>query len=279
MFNATIKPAQIEIVAKPGISFTQAYNVTNNSDSPLVVSTSVLPWHPVDNDGAITYQNISPNPNFQFSLSNADLRLGQTFVLRPREGRQLVLKIKTADNTELGDAYFTFFINQDQGGQLNSDNSGGQATARLGSHLLISTANTENPTSTLKVTEIKTSPRIVDVFFPKINILGTINNESDYFTKTTGKLTISSRGKIVTESELFPHNVLAHSSRNISCLTDNNPVPCTLNPPYWPGIYTATINNASTTFYVFPFSIILFVLLIGIFTYTLLSHFFNPGRH
>ena len=181
MYNVTLKPAQIEIVARPGISFTQAYDVINHSDSPLVVSTSVLPWHPVDNDGAITYQNVSPNPNFQFSLSNADLHLGQTFILRPRENRQLVLKIKTADNTELGDAYFTFFINQDPSGQLNSDNSGGQATARLGSHLLISTSNSENPTSTLKVTEIKTSPKIVDIFFPRINILGTINNESDYF--------------------------------------------------------------------------------------------------
>lgn len=269
-FNTTLKPAQVELVAKPGITLTQAYNVINNSNSPIVVSASVAKWNPTGTSGLVTYDGIDASPNFEFSLANSDLRLGQSFVLRPSENRQVVLKIKSTSATPSGDNYFTFFINQDLGGQLNSDSTGGQATGRIGSHLLISTSTTQSPVSTLKTKEITFSPRFTDIFFPKVSINALITNESDYFTKTTGKITVSHRGQIVTETELFPHNVLAHSDRSVACLSNNEPVPCILHPPFWPGIYTVTINNLSANFYVIPFSLIIFGIIVGSFVYSLI---------
>jgi len=269
-FNTTLKPAQVELIARPGITLTQAYNVINNSSSPLVVSASVLPWQPRGTDGAVSYEGVPTSPDFEFSLANSDLRLNQSFVLRPSENRQLVLKIKSTSATPQGDNYFTFFINQDLGGQLNSDSTGGQATGRLGSHLLISTSNTENPPSTLKTTSIKLSPRFTDIFFPRVSINGIISNESDYFAKTTGKITVTHRGQVVTQTELFPHNVLAHSDRSLACLSNNDPVPCVLHPPFWPGVYTVTINNQSANFYVLPFSLIIFGIFVGSFIYSLI---------
>ncbi|MFZ2152900.1 MAG: hypothetical protein WAV41_02470 [Microgenomates group bacterium] len=269
-FNTTIKPAQIEFVAQPSASFTQAYNVINNTDSPLLVNTSVLPWLPQGNDGSINYNNVPTNPHFEFSLNNSDLRLDQSFVLRPHENRQLVLKIKSLGSNPLGDSYFTFFINQDVSRQANIEGSGGQATARIGSHILISTSNTENPTSNLSTSKIFVSSKIVDIFYPPINITGLVTNSSDYFNKITGKLVITKNSQKITETELFPSNVLAHSSRQIACLSDDNPTTCTLSPPYWPGVYTVTINNLSTTFYVFPFSILIFCTILGGFIFSII---------
>lgn len=266
-FNLTLSPAQIEIVAKPGITLTQAFEIKNEGNSPLIVYASVLPWVASGNDGTIQYENVPSNPNFNFSLANADLKLGESFVLKPQENRQIVLKIKTATEALATDGYFTFFINQDQSSQLNSDITGGQATVRVGSNLLFSIANTENLTSKITPITIKTSAKILDVFFPKIIINGEVSNQTDYFSKINGRLTISKSDKIVTEGTLFPDNVLAHHSRQFNCLSENQPIICDFNPPYWPGKYTATISiegggSTSTNFYVFPFSIIIFLLFI-----------------
>lgn len=267
MFNLTLSPAQIEIVAKPGTTLTQAFEIKNDGNSPLIVNTSVLPWIASGNDGTIQYADVPTNPNFNFSIANADLKLGESFILKPQESRQIVLKIKTATEALATDGYFTFFINQDQSGQLNSDITGGQASARVGSNLLFSIANTENPVSKTTPNSIKTSAKFLDVFFPKIIISGEVKNQSNYFSKINGQLIISKSDKIIREGTLFPDNVLAHHSRQISCLSENLPIPCDLKPPYWPGKYTATISiegggSTSTNFYVFPFSIIIFLLII-----------------
>lgn len=275
--NLTISPAQTEVVIAPDITFTQAYSVTNDSDTSLVLSTSVLPWQPVGSDGSLTYTNISPSRYFEFSLNNADLHLGQSFVLAPRQTRQLVLKIKSSSVSPEGDSYFTFFINQDQSDRIGSDISGSGATARLGSHLLISTSSTENPPSRLTITSFQATPKFVDVFFPRVRLIAQVNNQSKFFTKTNGKLTITKNNRTVSETILFPDNVLAHSSRELSCLSNNEPVPCTLSPPFWPGVYQATIDldpslssqGYTTAFIAFPFSIIIFVLLISTFIYLL----------
>jgi hypothetical protein len=87
-FNLNILPAQTEFVLKPGISLTQAYQLTNNSEDNLYLRTEVLPWIPIGTDGNVSYDNIVSNPNISFSLNNADLKLNQAFILKPHESRQ-----------------------------------------------------------------------------------------------------------------------------------------------------------------------------------------------
>ena len=269
--DLTLKPAQIEMVAKPGAAFTQAYLVTNNSDSSLVLTSSVLPWLPVGADGSLTYDNVPANPDFSFTLANSDLRLGQSFLLRPGQSRQLVLKVKSDPNASLSDGYFTFFISEDMSNTLNPDGNLSAATGRLGSHLLISTADSENVSSQAAVTGLSVSPRLKDIFFPQLQIQAKITNRSAYFFKAAGQLTITKNNLIISELDLFPQNVLASASRSVSCNSGNLPVPCAINPPFWPGKYTATLTldpslaaaPASISFYVFPYSFLLLIVLIA----------------
>jgi hypothetical protein len=267
-FNLTIQPAQLELVVQPGATFTQAYQITNNSDNSLILTSSVLPWTPLGTLGNLTYDQVPDNPYFQFTLGNADLRLGQTFVLPPRASRQLVLKVTSLSQTPLQDSYFTFFISQENSDSLHLEDTQTASVARIGSHLLISSSPTENPSVQAKITSFSLHPRLKDIFFPKLRFEAQVTNQSGYFFKTSGKITVTKNNLVFTKLDLFPQNVLAQSSRSLSCnLDDQQPVDCTLTPPFWPGKYTAVLSldasassaSATLNFYVFPYTLLFII--------------------
>jgi len=270
--NLILKPAQTELISKPGVTITQAYNVINNSNSSIVLSTEVLPFAPLGDDGSVTYDNLTPNPKIQFSLGNSDLVLGQTFVLHPQENRQIVLKIKSDSSMPLSDAYYTFFINQDQSNKYTSDGSGSTTTGRLGSHLLLSFAKSEDQTSTFTINKFNSSPHLIDVVFPAVEFHTSVLNTSKYYAKAMGKITITKNDLILKEMAIFPHNVLSGNSRSLVCLDNNLPIPCRFSPPFWPGSYTATLTldptlggaTTSTTFFVFPYTLVLILALLSL---------------
>jgi len=265
--NLTIKPAQTELVAKPGVTITQAYTITNQSSTSVTLTTEVLPWVPVGTDGSVSYQT-TRSPSHQFSLSNSDLSLGQKFTLKPGENRQLVLKIKSTPDTPLADSYYTFFVSQDFFGESS-------ASARLGSHLLLSTSNSETINSDLSLSNFSVSPLFKDIFFPRLVFSAQIDNSSSHYAKPEGKLTITKNNLVIQELDIFPNNVLAHHSRDLMCNQNNEPVPCTLSPPFWPGAYTATIKlnstTVTTTFFVLPYSLLFASLIIGFLFYILIT--------
>ncbi|MDD4410234.1 MAG: hypothetical protein PHE32_00810 [Candidatus Shapirobacteria bacterium] len=266
-FNLSISPAQSEYVLKPGINLVQAYDIFNNSDSEITLNTEILPWIPSGTDGSVNYNQAVNNPNIDFSLANSDIKIGQPFTLAAHSKQQLVLKIKTNSNTDLSDNYYTFFVFQNQNAIESNDNFS-QATGKIGSHLLLTVSNVENPKVESAIQNFSISPKIKDVFFNSITINGQIKNNSDFFFKTNGKITITKNDKTIKEFELSPDNVLNHHSRNISCLNESS---CSLNPPLWPGHYKVSVvlNPAlntpplDTSFYVLPISPILFLLLIA----------------
>jgi len=90
-FDLTLKPAQIEITLKPGVIFTQAYEVANNSSQTLLLSTSIAPWTPADKLGHVTYLD-QTDSSLIFSLSNTDLKLGQDFLLNP--GQKTIMSLR-----------------------------------------------------------------------------------------------------------------------------------------------------------------------------------------
>ena len=167
-FNLTLKPAQTELVALPGSTIIQTYDVTNNSQQTLTLSTQVLPWVPVGDDGSVSYDQALPNSHLLFSLGNSDLILGQTFDLPPGQKRQLVLKIKSDTTVPLADNYLTFFINQTPA-FATADSSQASATGRIGSHLLISYSASDSPHSQFSLRHFIVSPRFRDIFFPPLN--------------------------------------------------------------------------------------------------------------
>jgi len=268
MFNLSISPPQLEVVLKPGATITQAYQVANNSDQTIFLDTSVKPWIPTDTTGSLTYKDIIPNANIHFSLSNADLRLGQTFKIPPHSHRQLVLKIKTDLNTPLRDSYHTFFISQANVGVafMQPINQ-----AQIGAHILISTSNIENPSINAHITDFLIKPRFKDSFFSPLTFEAQIDNLSDHLFKTQGTLIINKNNREIQNFDIFPHNTLAHHSRDLACILyfdqqkqPPQPAPCTLQPPFWPGRYTATLTlnlpdqttSESINFYIFPYTIL-----------------------
>ena len=261
-FNLTVKPGQTELVAIPGSTITQAYDVVNNGQENLILSTQVLPWVQKGTDGSVDYDQALPNPHLNFSLGNADLLLGQSFTLAPGQKRQLVLKIKSDSSTPQADTYHTFFVYQNQGFSP-SDTSQTVTSGRIGSHLLISYSLTENPHSQFSLSQFIVSPKIKDIFYQNLNFSAIANNNSPYYAKISGKLIISKNDQVIKQFDLFPDNVLSNGGRNISCLSDNHPIACSISPPFWPGAYKATLTldpslnapSASITFFVFPYTL------------------------
>jgi hypothetical protein len=266
VFNLSLSPPQIEFILRPGVNITQAYQVTNNSDQSITLNTKVLPFLPQGNNGSVTYSNLLSSPGISFSLNNADLKIGQPFTLKPQESRQLVLKISTSSQIQLADYYSTFFVYQNPSLSANATTLS-QTTGEIGSHILLSVSNTESPTTLGQVQKFSLTPKIKDVFFTPIKFSGQIQNQTNYFFKTSGKITISKNQKIVKELNLDSQNVLANYYRQFSC--QNQPV-CTLSPPLWPGYYTATLEfdsslnipPSSASFFVLPLSPVLFLGLI-----------------
>lgn len=265
MFNLTLSPPQIEFVLKPGITLTQAYQVTNNSDSSITLNTEVLPFLPQGDNGSVSYSSLLANPNIVFSLNNADLKLGQPFTLAPLESRQLVLKIKTSLDTELSDYYSTFFIYQSTELSANSS-SISQSIGKIGSHILLSVSNSESPKISSQIKKFTVSPAIKDVFFTPLTFSVNIKNNTNYFFKSYGKISILKNQKTIKQLNLEPQNVLANHQRSLIC---ENQTSCTLTPPLWPGKYIATLeldpslntSPVSFSFWVLPLSPIAFIIL------------------
>jgi len=269
MFNLSISPPQLEIILKPNTTITQAYQVTNNSDQTVFLDTSVKPWIPTDTTGSLTYQGIIPNPHIKFSLSNTDLKLSQTFKIPPHSHRQLVLKIKTDLNTPLHDSYYTFFVSQANIGVATYDKPINQA--QIGAHILISASDTDTPSANAHINHFFIKPVIKDSLFSHLTINAQIDNLSDHLFKTQGTLVINKNNQEIQKFDIYPHNTLAHHSRDLTCTLyfdqqkqPPQPAPCTLKPPFWPGKYTATLTlnlpnqttSESINFYIFPYAIL-----------------------
>jgi len=256
MYNLSISPPQTEIVIKPGASFTQAYQIENNSNQSVYLNTSVLEWLPTDNQSQIQYLD-QPNTYINFSLLNSDLKLGQNFLLSPNSKRQIILKVIVNKDSPQQDTYFTFFVNQVD--QTSTDNPG--ASGRLGAHLLISSSSNLSPQAKFSLKSLKTLPKIKDVFFTPLSFQIELDNPTLYFQKPIGQLVINKSGKEFKTLELDSQNVLANHSRQIYCL--DNPS-CSLKGPFWPGPYTASIvldNYTSTPqdFIILPLSPLAFI--------------------
>lgn len=276
--NLSFQPPILEIVARPGATITQAYSVTNHAQNTVSLRPEVLPFAPKGTDGSVTYDNLVPNPNLEFSLQNTDLALNQPFTLNPGETKQLVLKIKTLSDIPQTDSYYTFFLSQTDSGST-PDSTGSSALGRIGSHILLANSSTQDIDVSASISSLKIHPGIRDIFFTPLNLSAQVNNLSDHYFKTDGKMTVYKGGTVVKEFHLQPLNVLAQHSRTVQCAdADLKPVECRLNPPFWPGAYTVTLESnsasASTTFFVLPYSLLAISLFIGLCYFGLRSGLF-----
>lgn len=267
MTNLSIVPAKLEVQLKPGATYIQSYIVKNSGDQTITLNTSLNSWLPVGPDGNIKY--LDSSPDLVTSLSNTDIQFGQNFILNPKQSRQIVLKIQVPENTINGDRYFTLFFNQDDSASLSSNST---QLIRIGSHLLISISESETNISKFSINNFKTNTHFIDCFFGTIKFTGIINNPSNTFNKVDDSIIISKNNSVITKLPIFPDNILANHNRTLRCQNNNLPVDCQLQKPFWPGIYSASYADKSITFFVFPYSILLALLVIAVIIKTIIDN-------
>lgn len=263
-FNLSINPPQTEILIKPGNSFIQAYEITNNSNNTLLINPSVKPWIPLGIDGHVDYLHALPNPNIEFSLQNTDLALNKSFYLKPNEKKQLVLKVKLNTAAIEGDSYYTFFASQDLSSPDGLSQNHHSLFGSIGTHLLITSSNSELTPITASITNFQIGPQFKDFLFSTLNFSADVNNQSRFFFKTPLQITLTKNKTKINEVSVEPQNVLAYYPRHFTA---------TLKPPFWPGAYTATASlpsefgnvSASVNFYIFPYSFIITIVTFCIF--------------
>jgi len=221
-FSLSISPPLLEIMLQPDKSITQAYEVKNEGNQLLYLTAFISPFLPDPQTGKVLYEQNQPSilPQPQFSLNNANLNLGETFILQPNESQQLVLKIKASKNVAEKDYYATLFIAQSVTGRQLLNQTAAQFSGQIGSHLLITVSQAGEFDFIGRIAQFKPLPKIADLG-EKINFNLIVANEGQTLFKTNGKIEIFDwLGKKKKEILLRPDNILVDSQRKITCLDE-----------------------------------------------------------
>jgi len=292
ILSLSISPPLLEIMIQPGKSITQAYEIKNNAPTDLYVQTTVIPFTASSENGQIIYQETSlllPQP--QFSLSNANIQLGETFKLAAGQSQQLVLKIHIPQEISETDYYYTFFINSSSP-SVFLNRTASSALARIGSHLLITVSKSGTPQIEGAINHFKAIPKIADLFDSvKFEVIAA--NYGEAFFKAGGKIEIYDwLGKKQQELKLRPDNVLINSQRQLVCIrkTDDEQtvppqIPCvfsSLFPGRYRAVATIPVNNSETPiskavfFYLLPIKLAIALIASLIFLALILKRIKRP---
>ncbi|MFZ5366534.1 MAG: hypothetical protein ACOZBZ_04635 [Patescibacteria group bacterium] len=223
-FSLSIYPPLLEVMMMPGKSIIQAYQLENSGDE-TIINTQILPFEPGDELGNVslrgpTSEEVGP-PKGWFSFENADLALGQPFVLRSGESKQIILRIKIPENTREDDYYFTFLFStkpKERGGGTTTSGAG-----VIGSNILLTVSRSGKPVKRGEIVEftLRTSHFALPIIdsFDKPEFLLRVKNTGRAFWKPFGKIKIEGLLGQKYEQELIPDNVLVGSIRQIQVAT------------------------------------------------------------
>lgn len=272
--SLSIWPPLLEVMIQPGKSITQVYKISNFGETDLVLTSAVVPFAPADELGNIELGTRNPQPpnwlNW-FSFQNADLQLGQKFVLRPDKEQEVVLKIKIPENAAEDDYYLTLLFNTLPNPTANG--SAASAQAKIGSNILLTVSKTGEPRRQAKIEEFSLAGwRIIDSF-TKPQFLIRLKNTGKVLFKPFGTITTTGWFGQKYTIDLLPENVLAGSIRQINCQKENlPPAVCQLSAGFLLGKYTARLEfgadqangeyQTEIQFFALPIKLIFGVLLI-----------------
>jgi len=286
--SLSISPPLLEVTIKPGSSFTQPYEITNNSQNDIYLKTIVSPFEPADEEGNIKIvgneqgaMSSQEGENF-FSLANSNLKLNQTFKLSVGEVKRLLLKIDTPPNSSEKDYYFTFLAEQSSEGLFIEKGSGGENLIKIGANILLTVSESMKPKKELILAKFTAIPKIADVF-DKVYFEVLAQNIGESFSKPMGNLEIYYFGRQkVKVLELRPDNVLASFSRKIKCIGEEirdmryeirNQGDCFFSS-FVPGYYKAVVSvsadgegemqTAAVSFWLMPIKLIIILIVLTI---------------
>jgi hypothetical protein len=245
-YSLSISPPLVEIKIQPGKSLIKAFDIENNGQTDLYLSSRTIPFESrgelgkinlLDNSLAISKME---SEGIRFGLINVSPNLKETFFLRAGEKKQLVLKISALQTATEKDYYFTFLIEQTAKGEVVSQ-SATNARAKIGSNILLSVSKTEQGLVQGQIADFKPIPILADIF-DEVEFRPIIVNGGERFFKIGGGVEIKNwRGKTVDKLNFRPDNVLSSSRRQAVCWQDDGQVPCQFES-VWPGRYKAILS-------------------------------------
>jgi len=277
-----IYPPLLEVTIKPGKSITQAYELTNSSDTDLVINSEILPFEPADELGNIVIRNTGYE-NY-FSFQNADLQLGQKFLLKAGQKQQIVLTIKIPNGAKEDDYYLTLLFTTQPENQIGGQGEA-QAQAQIGTNILLTVSETGEPPRKAEIEEFSISNikysilniKIIDSFASPQFLLK-IKNTGRSFFKPMGTITTTGWFGQKYLLNLLPENILSASTRKIGCSPPDSPDmvgPCQIKSKFLLGVYTAKVEfgldkissdyGARITFIALPIKLFLVILVLIIF--------------
>lgn len=260
-----IWPPLLEVMIQPGKGVTQVYKVINQSETDLVLTSKIVPFTPEDELGTPKL-NLESQVDYLdwFSFQNADLKLGEKFLLPKGKEQQLVLKIKIPPQAPEGDYYLTLLLETVQiPGMYFPSQSGGQIEAKIGGNILLTVSQTGKPKIQAKIEEFKLKNFQFSLFgirfidsFSQPQFLVRLRNTGQAFFKPQGTINVNGWFGQKWELTLLPENVLINSTRQINCqglplkleeaIKDESqsysPTPCQLSNKFFLGKYQAKLE-------------------------------------
>jgi hypothetical protein len=287
-FSLSVTPPITEILIKPGTEVNQIYQISNNGEAGLY-SIRIFPFSPNGDSGEININeqadtNDNPENNGWFSLLQPQVRFGEKFNIPTGSNTTVVIRISVPPEAVQKDYYYMVIFQSES--EKGIGESFSQSRGRIGSNLLISVVNDENP---FRLAEIKefSAPLIVDSL-AKINYSVILKNVGRTLFKPDGKIAVSNvLSKKETALESAPQNVLAYSERKISCLDGEDLIDCELPSKVLLGLYKAKLSfkldgqdkiyQAQVNTLALPFSLVVVLAVISI-IFTIIAKRLNLSR-
>ena len=262
--SLSIWPPLLEVIIQPGKSITQVYKVRNAGETDLALTSKIVSFKPEGEKGDISFTSKQDTSKVGwFSFLNADLTLGEKFILPVGKEQEVVLKIRVPENAPEDDYYFTLLFETIPGVFLGQ--SGGQIEAKIGGNILLTVSQTGEPKKGAEIFEfsIRNSQfairnlMILDSFTQPQFVVRLKNNGKAFF-KPFGTITTTGWFGQRWVLDLLPENVLVDSVRQIPCQksafwpaseegTSSEkpsilPSPCQLKAKFLLGKYTAQLE-------------------------------------
>jgi len=253
--SLAIWPPLLEVTIQPGKSITQVYKLKNTGETDLALTSKIVPFKPEGERGDIAFTSEGGNLEFSswFSFQNANLALGEKFLLPAGREQEVVLKIKIPQRAPEGDYYFTLLFETLPGVFLPAG-SGGQIEAKIGSNILLTVSQTGETKKQAEIEEFKLlncsiaqlfNGCVIDSFSqPKFTVR--LKNTGQAFFKPIGSITTSGWLNQRWALDLLPENILTNSIRQIQCQQAAPPQilpsPCELRTKFLLGKYTAKLE-------------------------------------
>jgi len=277
-FSLSLSPPVVEVMMQPGKKATYAFQLKNNSSSPITLIPKVIPFQASDEQGQVKYpQEKTPwLGQDYFSFLNAGFEINQPFLLPGEEEIQLVLKISLPQNAPEGDYYQSLILEQVSVNTTNQTQT--QALGQIGSHILLTVSSSGKPKKEAQIVEFSSPSllfgKILDSF-DTLKLKLRVRNSGQAFFKPFGEMIIfDNNGEKITSLSLRPDNILKSITREIYCQEG----PCHITNVNFLGRYQAQvqfgadengpITKQSFTFWVLPIKLTLglvFGLLLALF--------------